>query len=169
VPQPSSLLQAPPGAVWDQHDLANNFNTMMLAPPPNTEWYMDSGASSHMASNSGILSSVFSHNHSTPHSIIISNGSLLPVTSTGHTYFLSVDHSLYRYDVLVSLDIIKNLISIRRFTTDNLVSVEFDSYGLSVKDLQTRNVIVRCNSSRQMYPLFPSTDTTPPQAFLADA
>jgi hypothetical protein len=70
---------------------------------------MDSRASSHMASNSDILSCVFSRNHSTPHSIIIGNGSLLPVTSTGHTYFPSIDHSIYLYDVLVSPDIIKNL------------------------------------------------------------
>jgi hypothetical protein len=94
---------------------------------------------------------------------------LLPVTSTSHNYFPSIDHSLYLYDVLVSPDIIKNLISVYRFTTDNLVSVEFDPYGLFVKDLQIRNVIVRCNSSGQLYPLFPSVDTSPPQAFLADA
>ena len=142
---------------------------MTLTPPPNTEWYMDSGASSHMASNSGILSRVFSPNYSTPTSIVVGNGSLLPVTSTGHSYFPSASRPLYLYDVLVSHNIIKNLISVRRFTTDNLVSVEFDPFGLSVKDFQTRNVIVRCNSSGQLYPLFPSTATSPPEAFLADA
>jgi hypothetical protein len=123
---PPGLLQAPPGAVWDHNDLAHNFNTMTLTPPPNTEWYMDSGASSHMASNSGILSHVFSPNYSTPTSIVVGNGSLLPVTSTGHTYFPSTSRPLYLYDVLVSHDIIKNLISVRRFTTDSLVSEKFD-------------------------------------------
>jgi hypothetical protein len=142
---------------------------MTLAPPPNTKWYMDSGASLHMASNSGILSYVFSPNYSTPHNIIVSNGSLLLVTFTGHTYFLSIDHSLYLYDVLVSPVIIKNLISVHHFTTDNPISVKFDPYGLSVKDLQTRNVIVKCNSSGQLYPLFPSADTSFPQAFLVNA
>jgi hypothetical protein len=93
---------------------------------------------------------------------------LLPVTFTGHTYFPSASRPLYLYDVLVSHDIIKNLISVRRFTTDNLVSVEFDPFGLSVKDLQIRNVIVRCNSSGQLYPLFPSTNTSTPEAFLID-
>jgi hypothetical protein len=102
VPLLLGLVQAPPRAVWHHHDLVNNFNTMLMVPPPNTEWYMDLGASSHMASNFGILSRVFSHNHSTPHSIIVGNGSLLSVTSTGHTYFLSVDRSLYLYNVLVS-------------------------------------------------------------------
>jgi hypothetical protein len=40
----SGLLQAPPGAVWDHNDLAHNFNTMTLTPPPNIKWYMNSGA-----------------------------------------------------------------------------------------------------------------------------
>jgi hypothetical protein len=122
-----------------------------------------------MASNSGILSHVFSPSYSTPTSIVVGNGSLLPVTSTGHTCFPSASRPLYLHDVLVSHDIIKNLISVRRFTTDNLVSIEFDPFGLSVKDLQTRNVIVRCNSSGQLYPLFPSTNTSTPEAFLAEA
>ena len=56
---------------------------------------------------------------------------------------------------MVSPHIIKNLISIRRFTTDNNCSIEFDPFGLSVKDLQTRNVIARCNSSGDLYPFFP--------------
>jgi hypothetical protein len=48
--------------------------------------------------------------------------------------------------VLVAPDIIKNLLSIRQFTTDNLVSVEFDPLGVSVKDLRTRSTLLRSNS-----------------------
>jgi hypothetical protein len=39
-----------------------------------------------------------------------------------HTFFLVLN------DVLVSPNIIKNLISIRRFTTDNNCSIEFDPF-----------------------------------------
>ncbi|XP_062206168.1 uncharacterized protein LOC133908060 [Phragmites australis] len=46
-------LTPPVFGQWDQTALANNFNTMTLTPPPTTNWYMDSGASSHMTSNSG--------------------------------------------------------------------------------------------------------------------
>lgn len=70
--------------------------------------------------------------------------------------------------VLVSPDIIKNLISVRQFTTDNNVSVEFDPLGLSVKDLDTRNLIVRCNSTGRLYPLHLPTHH-PPHALLAGA
>jgi hypothetical protein len=79
---------------------------------------------------------------------------------------LSFPHrNLVLNNVLVSPHIIKNSISIRRFTTDNNCSIEFDPFGLSVKDLQTRNVIARCNSSGNLYPFFsPATSTS---AFLA--
>jgi histone deacetylase 1/2 len=54
------------------------------------------------------------------------------------------------------------LIPFRRFTTDNNCSIEFDPFGLSVKDLQTRSVIARCNSSGDLYSFFvaPATSTT---------
>jgi hypothetical protein len=45
------------------------------------------------------------------------------------------------------------LISVRQFTTDNNCSVEFDPASCSVKDLKSRNVIIRCNSSGHLYPL----------------
>jgi hypothetical protein len=66
----------------------------------------------------------------------------------------------------VSPHIIKNLIYVHQLITDNQVSIEFDPSGLSVKDLHMRNVIVRCNSSGWLYPLFPPT---PSLALLAGA
>ncbi|XP_062193564.1 uncharacterized protein LOC133896962 [Phragmites australis] len=36
---------------WDQNMLAQSFNTMTLNPPASTEWYLDSGATSHMTSD----------------------------------------------------------------------------------------------------------------------
>jgi len=39
------------------------------------------------------------------------------------------------------------------FDNDNNCSVEFDPTGCSMKDLLSRNVIVRCNSSGPLYPL----------------
>ena len=103
-----------------------------------------------MASHSYILSHNSLMRYPTPTSIVVGNGSLLPVTSTGATV---LHPSLHLNNVLVSPQLIKNLISVRQFTTDNNCSVEFDPSGCSVKDLQSRNVIVRCNSSGPLYPL----------------
>jgi hypothetical protein len=57
---------------------------------------------------------------------------LLPITSTGSYSFPTLNRSLVLNNVLVTPSIIKNLISMHRFTTDNNCSIEF---GLSMKDL----------------------------------
>jgi hypothetical protein len=82
-----------------------------------------------------------------------------------HIFFSFPHRNLVLNDVLVSPNIIKNLISIRHFTTDNNRSIEFDPFNLSVKDLHTRNVITRCNSSGDLYPFYPPS--TSASAFIA--
>jgi hypothetical protein len=56
---------------------------------------------------------------------------------------------------------VQSLLSIRRFTIDNCCSMEFDPFGLFVKDLSTRNVIVRSNSTGPLYTLRLPGSTTP--------
>jgi len=62
---------------------------------------------------------------------IVINGHLLPIVSIGPTDLTS----LHLNNVLVSPSLIKNLISIHQFTTNNNGSTKFDPYGSSVKDL----------------------------------
>jgi hypothetical protein len=165
-PPPQQLQQQPwtpmQGPSWDPSALVSNFNAMTLTPPPSGEWYADSGAGAHMVNNAGILSSLHPPSSSSPSSIIVGNGASLPVTSIGSHSFPTERRPLVLSNVLVSPSIIKNLISVRRFTTDNNCSIEFDPFGLSVKDLQTRSVIARCNSTGDLYPFFPipSSSTT---------
>jgi hypothetical protein len=136
--------------------LASNFNTMTLQPPPTQEWYMDTGAETHMTSNSGNLCSSHFPSFSTPSNIVVGNGPLLPVTHTDSVTFPATCGPLHLNNVLVSPHLIKNLISVRQFTIENRCSIEFDPSGFSVKDLKTQNVIVRCNSSGPLYPLLSS-------------
>ena len=63
-------------------DFAESFNTMTLAEP-SSNWYMDSGASSHLASSSGILQSVLKMN--TGNSVVVGNGSSIPINSSGNS------------------------------------------------------------------------------------
>ena len=75
-----------------------------------------------MSSRSDLFSH-FSSRYPTPSSIVVSNGSLLPVIATGNTV---IHPSLHLNNVLVSPQLIKNLISVRQFTIDNNCSVKFD-------------------------------------------
>jgi hypothetical protein len=133
---------------WDQQSLASAFNTVSLNQPPSQDWYFDSGATSHMTSDPSSVSHSFFARY--PSSIIVSNRFLLPVTSTGTT---SLPGPFSLNNVLVSPSLIKDLIFVRQFTTDNNCSVEFDPASCSVKDLESRRVLVRCESAGPLYPL----------------
>ena len=76
-----------------------------------------------MTSQPSSLSHVLFPRYPNPSSIVVGNGSLIPVTATGST---ELSPTLRLNNVLVSPQIIKNLISVRQFTTDNNCSVEFD-------------------------------------------
>jgi hypothetical protein len=58
------------------------------------------------------------------------NRSTLLVTSVGDT---ALPGPFCLNNVLVTPDIIQNLLSVCRFTTDNWCSMEFDPFGLSVE------------------------------------
>jgi hypothetical protein len=122
---------------------------MSLTPPVGPEWIADSGATYHTTPHPGILSSVHSPS-SLPSSIMVANGPCLPVTSVG----TAGAHGSFRLpDVLVAPSMVYNLLSIRRFTADNSCSVEFDSSGLTVKDLASRRPLLRCDSTEPLYTL----------------
>ncbi|GJZ42818.1 ribonuclease H-like domain-containing protein [Tanacetum coccineum] len=112
---------------------------------------MDTGASLHLADNTCILTS-FSNSSIYP-SIFVGNGQSIPVTHTGHSFVHTPSKPLQLNHILVTPHIIKNLISVRKFTRDNDVSVEFDAYGFSVKDYQTRRLFLRCDSTGDLYPV----------------
>jgi hypothetical protein len=138
------------------------------SPTPTTDWVADSGASNHTTPYLGSISSpppLAFH----PHSIIVGNGSILPVTSVGDSV---LPGPLYLNDVLVAPDLVQSLLFVRCFTTDNSCSMEFDPFGLSVKDLATRSVIARYDSSGPLYTIPLSASATfstdaPPYALAA--
>ena len=97
---PSAAVPVDPTASWNQAALANAFNTMTLQQPDAT-WFMDSGASSHLSSSFGNLSSI---NPLLPSNsnIIVGNGTRLPITCSSHTSFPSCNCPLHLSNVLVS-------------------------------------------------------------------
>ncbi|GJZ49507.1 putative reverse transcriptase domain-containing protein [Tanacetum coccineum] len=50
--------------------------------------------------------------------------------------------------------------------TDNKCTIEFDAFGFSVKEFLTRHIFLRCDSSRDLYPVTKSSTT--PTAFLVN-
>src|SRR6185437_10682518 len=144
--QPSQQPTWPGG--WDQAALAQSFSTMGLTPPTRTAWIADSGASFHTTPDAGILSSIRPPHPSCPSSIMVGDGSCLPVTAVGST-----PGSFRLPNVLVAPQMVYNLLFVRQFTADNSCSIEFDSSGLTVKDSASRRSLLRCGSTGPLYTL----------------
>ena len=93
-----------------------------------------------MASSPGILSS-YTTLH-VPRHIVVGNGQTFPATCSGSTAIATAASLVHLTNVLIAPHLIKNLISVRALTRDNLVSVEFDPWGFSIKDLRTRMALL---------------------------
>ncbi|XP_074302766.1 uncharacterized protein LOC141634526 [Silene latifolia] len=130
-------------------------------------YYMDTGASSQMQSSNGTLSSYSSLSDN--RHIVVGNGTLIPIIGLGHAHRPSPHHNLILKNVLHVPSLIKNLVSVRKFTMDNNVSVSFDPFGFTVKDLKTGKQIMRSNSTGDLCPLIPTrpSATANPTALLA--
>ncbi|GJS65305.1 ribonuclease H-like domain-containing protein [Tanacetum coccineum] len=123
---------------------------------------MDTGASSHLNDFVTNLSEVF--NSCMYPSISVGDGHFIPVTNTGHCILPTSVRPLHLNNVLITPYIVKNLISVSQFVRDNNCTIEFDAYGFSVKDFMTCRVLLRCDSTEDLYPV---THPSPiPHAFL---
>nr|GEZ09500.1 ribonuclease H-like domain-containing protein [Tanacetum cinerariifolium] len=96
----------------------------------------------------------------------VGDGRFIPVTNSGHSVLSTLFRSHRLNNVLITPNIIKNLISIRQFVRDNSCTIEFDPFGFSVNDFITRRVLLRCDSMGDLYPV--TKPSTIPHAFLTN-
>jgi hypothetical protein len=153
-------------ASWDQQSLDNSFSTMAFHPPPTSvqDWVADSGVTHHTTPSVGNISTLRPLASSNPSSIVVGNGSSLPITLVGDSV---LPRPFYLNNILLALDMVQSLLSVHRFTTDNWYSMEFDPFGLSVKDLTTKNVIIRSNSTDPLYTMCVPGSLTPSSSAVA--
>ncbi|XP_071700227.1 uncharacterized protein [Rutidosis leptorrhynchoides] len=131
-------------------DLNHALHTMTLNPPDDT-WYMDTGATSHMTANSGNLESYYPLRQRK--NIIVGNGHGMPISGFGHSTLSNLSRPLYLHNILHSPNLIKNLISVRRLSIDNNISMEFDPFGFTVKNFPQGTLVLKCDSTSDLYPL----------------
>ncbi|GJW55299.1 hypothetical protein Tco_0099384 [Tanacetum coccineum] len=100
--------------------LPSAFSSMAIQDPT---WNMDTGVFSYLNSNVNNLSTIF--NSCLYPSVRVGDGKTIPVTNTAHSILPTLHRPLHLNNVLVTPNIIKNLISIRQFTRDNNCTIEF--------------------------------------------
>lgn len=101
-PAPPPPGSAPTPDVWNHQTMLAALANSGVPPsgPQATEWFLDTGATSHMASNTGTLSHSFPTSYSSP--ITVGNGATLPVTHHAPTT-ISTEHSLLRLNNILPI------------------------------------------------------------------
>ncbi|KAJ0568579.1 hypothetical protein HanIR_Chr06g0297791 [Helianthus annuus] len=133
-------------------------HALSLDTTENDPWNFDTGAEAHVTNDQGKLTT-FSSN-SPVASILVGNGNKLPVIGSGSTIINTPSKLLHLKSVLFNPKIIKNLISMRKFNTDNYTSIEFDPFRFSVKDFKDGMILSRHNSTSNLYPLTTNAPAT---------
>nr|GEW88399.1 ribonuclease H-like domain-containing protein [Tanacetum cinerariifolium] len=142
--------------------LPNAFNTTTLQDPAFGSWNMDTSASSYLNDSVHCLSDIL--NMCIYPCIAVGDGRFILVTNSGHSILSTPFRPPHLNNVLITPNIVKNLIFICQFVRDNSCTVEFDPFGFSVKDFITRRVLLRCVSTGDLYPVM--KPSTIPHAFL---
>jgi hypothetical protein len=118
----------------------------------------------HTTPSAGNISTIHPLALSNHSSIVIGNDSSLPITSVGDSV---LPGPFYLKNILLAPDMVQSLLSVHCFTTDNWRSMKFDLFVLSVKDLTTKKVIVRSNSTGPLYMMCPRSLTPSSSAVTA--
>ncbi|GJZ52443.1 ribonuclease H-like domain-containing protein [Tanacetum coccineum] len=140
------------GYIWTDHYITSCFyRQKTLQDLTYGAWNMDMGASSHLNNSVTSLNDVF--NMCIYPTVSVGDGHSIPVINTGHSILPTPFRSLHLNIILITLDIVKNLISIRQFVRDNNCTIEFDAFGFSVKDFMTCWVLFCCDSTGDLYPI----------------
>ncbi|KAG8497215.1 hypothetical protein CXB51_008460 [Gossypium anomalum] len=126
----------------------------LLATPEtvaDSVWYPDSGATHYLTNSSAALSE--SSSYAGPGKVYVGNGMALPVKSTGQSYFRTQPRALFMLSLLFVPGITKNLLSVSKFTKDNKVMFEFFPTQCQIRDLQTKEVLLRGSVHDGLYRL----------------
>ncbi|GJR44015.1 hypothetical protein Tco_0886053 [Tanacetum coccineum] len=114
-----------------ENTLPHVFNALMIQDPSTSNWNIDT--------------------------VLVGDGYSIPVTNYGYSIFPTPHRPLPLNNVLITPNIVKNLIYVRQFVRDNYCIGEFDAFSFSVKDFITRRVLLRCDSTGDLYPLTKSS------------
>ena len=116
-----------------------------------SEWYPDSGATSHVTNSTRHLQK--SQPYHGGDTVMIGDVSYLPIKHTGSTVIGSSSGKLPLNDVVVCPQIAKSMLSVSKVTADYPCSVKFDNIGVRVKDKNTNTVLTTGRKLNGLYRL----------------
>jgi hypothetical protein len=144
----------------------------LLATPNHAHdpnWYSDSGATHHLTSDLANLNVRANEYHGLDQ-IRVGNGTSLQIKHIGSTQFSTPTTSFLLNNVLHVPQILKNLISVHKFTKDTNTSMDFRPSCFRVQALDSGKTLL-CGSSKDglyPFPFLPSKDFSTPIALFGE-
>nr|GEW15602.1 ribonuclease H-like domain-containing protein [Tanacetum cinerariifolium] len=123
TPRAVGLVHTTMGPVNYTSQATQAIGSLVMGSAPSSSAINTSGASSHLNNSVTSLSTIL--NSCMYSTVLVGDGHSIPVTNN---------------NVLITPHIVKNLIYVRQFVHDNEFTIEFDSFGFSVRDFMMRHL-----------------------------
>lgn len=135
---------------YQEEDTPEALAVLAIQDGNDTNFYVDSGAMTHMTNDLGKLESAHSYNGQ--YAIYVGNGNKLPIPHTGDALLKTSHGHLKLKDALVAPKLKKNLLSVSQLTLDNSCIFEFDANGFVIKD-RNQQILAKGHRRGQLYAL----------------
>ncbi|PKU63353.1 Retrovirus-related Pol polyprotein from transposon TNT 1-94 [Dendrobium catenatum] len=129
------------------------------------EWFLNSGASSHLTADSNQLNSAEPYTGNSQ--VTIGNGRQLSISNTGNGLLPTPTGNLKLNHIHLVLNLSFNLMSVYQLTRDNVCTISFSSSGYQIKESRANRVLLQGSSHNGLYSIKPSK--APPSLALFSA
>ncbi|KAK2976922.1 hypothetical protein RJ640_015898 [Escallonia rubra] len=146
---PRQQNQSPRNNNFSNRNFNASANYSNVAPPLN--WFPDTAANYHLTPDINALNAA--NEYMGNDQLHVGNGQGLQITHTGNASIHSNTRKLDLRNVLCVPKIVKNLLSVQRFTTDNSCFFEFWPNHFVIKDQRTKKVLMEGPSEARIYSL----------------
>ncbi|PKU73330.1 Retrovirus-related Pol polyprotein from transposon TNT 1-94 [Dendrobium catenatum] len=149
---------------WYRHDNTyqeTSHNQALFSPTdssPQADWFLDTGASTHLTSNASHLRAVEPYHGQSQ--VTIGNGQQLPIQYTGKGILPTPSGKLQLNHLYQVPNLSFNLLSVSQLTRDNSCTVTFSSDGYKIKDLKTKRVLLQGPCHNGLYSVRSSIPTS---------
>jgi hypothetical protein len=116
-----------------------------------TDWYADSGATDHITNELEKLA--IRNKYQGGNQIHTANGGGMEISHIGHNTVYTPHCPIYLNNILYVPRTTKNLVFIYHLTSDTSISVEFHPLFFVIKDMRTKNILLKGRCVGGMYPL----------------
>lgn len=130
-------------------NIPQSFVAFKMEETPPSLWHLDIGATYHMTGNQGKLYSL--NSYLGLDGVMVGDGKILPITQVGQAVIRNSRNPITLKNVLVSLELKNDLVSISKLTTDYPLSFKFNGNGFVITNRTTQQIVAKGLNQKGLY------------------